>query len=54
MATLAIAEEKSVNENGLINTLSAPASKNSFTSDSNAFPVMIAKRELEVNVNVEN
>ena len=54
MATLAIAEEKSVNENGLINTLSAPASKKSFTSDSNALPVTITKRELEVNVNVEN
>ena len=44
IATLAIADEKSTNENGLINTLSAPASKNSLTSDSKAFPVR-AKRE---------
>ena len=39
MATLAIADVNSSIENGLINTLSAPAFKNVFTSDSSAFPV---------------
>ena len=39
MATLAIADVNSTIENGLISTLSAPASKNMFTSDSSAFPV---------------
>ena len=39
IATLAIADVNSTIENGLINTLSAPAFKNVFTSDSSAFPV---------------
>jgi len=39
MATLAMADVNSSIENGLINTLSAPALMNVFTSDSSAFPV---------------
>ena len=39
IATLAIADVNSTIENGLINTLSAPAFKNLLTSDSSAFPV---------------
>ena len=40
MATLAIADVNSSIENGLINTLSAPAFKNVFTSDSSALPII--------------